>query len=737
MSDITSNATNVTADRTGGATPPRSPKALLSTSREEFYGQDSQHQPLQLTVKEGLSQNPCQLPEDLQGHVFIVGAVGYVGSPKCEDAPNIVRPSKDGWTSLLNGEGAIYRLDFHQTPATPVQEELKVEAGKAWMAMRIVKTPDYYADTALTTDPKYQKFSSYSEFEFRSFGITRLSIGLGVRNYLNTAFLPMKFSDGSERLLVTWDAGRPYEIDPRTLGLVGPIGWANQWHSMIPNPIRWPFPPILSTAHPVFDTHTDEMFTVNASKSILNLLWLSRLIPSDIDKWLDRIHVTFIRRLLKRIANGSVGLFLELVEKFLASSIVGQGDRLYLNRWHGSGTTVEQWEVRDANDRPIRIRQSLHQMGLTKDYIVISDSAFKLLLEDLIPVLNPNDPLILEDVEKFLERIYRDLSYPQLPYTDIYIVARAQLNPDEKTVTAKRVRLKPETAHFLVEYDNPEGKITLFAAHTAASDPSEFLRQKDISAAGDLSTTEALQERSGMFVSPMDLNRLGCWTIDAEKECSSARSSFLSKTESKQYLWSIALYAWRGFQPDRFTDIYWNCWGAWSDLLSEFVFEMYEDYPHRWLGASEMKKSVESGKPANLLRMHVDRTSASPSKLTIEDAYDFPPGYFGNSPQFVPRSGTDDPCDGYIVCVVLFSDNFVADKSELWIFDGKSLSSGPKYRLSHPQLNIGMTVHSTWLSKLESPPVREDYDIRKDYPPTLMTALFEDEIYPHFDRPQS
>jgi Retinal pigment epithelial membrane protein len=260
---------------------------------------------------------------------------------------------------------------------------------------------------------------------------------------------------------------------------------------------------------------------------------------------------------------------------------------------------------------------------------------------------------------------------------------------------------------------------------------------KDTSAAGDLPTTQALQERSGMFSSPMDVNRIGCWTIDMEKERPQARSLFLSKSESKQYLWSLALYAWRGFQPDRFTEIYWNCWGAWSDLLSEFVFEMYEDYRDRWVSASQMKKIVEQGKPANLLRMHIDRSSTAPSQLKIEDAYNFPSGYFGNSPQFVPRPGTEDPKEGYLICVVLFSDNFLTNKSELWIFDAKDLASGPRYRLSHPKLNIGITVHSTWLSKLEAPPVREDYDIRKDYPPTLMTDLFEEEIYPHFERSNS
>jgi carotenoid cleavage dioxygenase-like enzyme len=43
------------------------------------------------------------LPEDLQGHVFIVAPVGTVESGGL--------PFKDG-DSLLNGDGMIYRLDF-------------------------------------------------------------------------------------------------------------------------------------------------------------------------------------------------------------------------------------------------------------------------------------------------------------------------------------------------------------------------------------------------------------------------------------------------------------------------------------------------------------------------------------------------------------------------------------------------------------------------------------------------
>ncbi|MCP2726935.1 carotenoid oxygenase family protein [Limnofasciculus baicalensis] len=226
---------------------------------------------------------------------------------------------------------------------------------------------------------------------------------------------------------------------------------------------------------------------------------------------------------------------------------------------------------------------------------------------------------------------------------------------------------------------------------------------------------------------------------------------FKSKeSKEKEYLFSLSLYAWAGFQPNQFTDIYWNCWGTWPELLSKFIFEMYKDYKYRKISVKEILKNIQEGKSANLLRLHADRTS-TPPKLTIEDYYHFPQGYFGNSPQFIPRPNTDDPTNGYIVCMVLYdikapSDGnapynpLVEKKCELWIFDGQNLSDGPRYRLSHPRLDMGVTIHTTWLSKLETPPPRTDYSVRKDYEDLVkktgseaIAILFNDDIYPHFE----
>jgi carotenoid cleavage dioxygenase-like enzyme len=769
VSELTSKTTETTTNKIDRTTPPRSPKAVLSTSREEFYGQDSEHQPLELIVKEGMTENTGQLPEDLQGHVFIVGPVGTIDSPHVQDSPYVVEPAKDGWTPLFNGDGMIYRLDFHQTPQIATDGAFQSEAGKAWMSTRIVKTPDYYADTALKTNPLYpEKWpKQYPFLKFNNFGLSRLSLEIGARNSLNTAFLPMKFSDDTERLLVTWDAGRPYEIDPRTLGLVAPIGWAEQWKPITQalNLLRMPFPPTLSAAHPVFDTHTDEMFTVNAGKSLQTLIWLSRLLPFEAKECADRyLH----NRLLKKIFEFCVRLwanFVQFIVFFLEwffedvlgiSGICGK-NFVYLNRWTGSETAVDRWEVLDEKGRPLKIQQSLHQMALTQDYVILSDSAFKLALADLLPYFDSKqsgetEKNLLkstqtpEEIDRTLEQrkfnllkfLREYLSYPELDYTDLYIIPRHQLQAGVPSVTAKKITIEPETAHFLAEYENPNGKITLYVAHNSASDPAEFIHKVDESFYDDPEITQALQERSGVIASPMDVNQLGYWAIDVEK--GTTERVLLPNSEAQKYLWSLAIYAWQGFQPDRFSDIYWNCWGAWQELVSKFIVEMYDDYKKRTVPLSEMLDEVlKNSQPANLIRLHIDRSSNTLPQLSVPDAYEFPDGHFGNSPQFIPRSGTEDPTDGYITCVVIYSDNLLANKSELWIFDAKNLNAGPCYRLSHPQLNIGVTVHSTWLSKLETPPARTDYDVRKDYENLIQNThseaietLFEEDVYPHF-----
>jgi carotenoid cleavage dioxygenase-like enzyme len=83
-----------------------------------------------------------KLPDDIQGHVFIVAPVGTVESGGL--------PFPDG-NSFMDGDGMVYRLDFDQ----PDQVNLKTG---------LLKPPDYYADKATRPGSKYDKY------QFRDYG---------------------------------------------------------------------------------------------------------------------------------------------------------------------------------------------------------------------------------------------------------------------------------------------------------------------------------------------------------------------------------------------------------------------------------------------------------------------------------------------------------------------------------------------------------------------------------------
>jgi carotenoid cleavage dioxygenase-like enzyme len=61
---------------------------------------------------------------------------------------------------------------------------------------------------------------------------------------------------------MTWDVGRPVEIDPVSLRFLGEVGRRSEWHAteLFPTPL---LPMITSTAHPVIDPDRDVMWSVN------------------------------------------------------------------------------------------------------------------------------------------------------------------------------------------------------------------------------------------------------------------------------------------------------------------------------------------------------------------------------------------------------------------------------------------------------------------------------------------
>jgi carotenoid cleavage dioxygenase-like enzyme len=593
-----------------------------------------------------------ELPKDLQGHVFIVAPVGSIESGGI--------PFKDG-TPILNGDGMIYRFDFN-------------EPGKVRVNAKIVKPPCYYADLATQTDQQYQKY------KFGNHGLGRFSICLGLRNELNTALLPMQFSGENDRLLVCWDGGRPYEIDPETLEVVTPVGSNKEWRPEAETPLNFVFNPVMSTAHPYFDAKTNQMFSVNFGKSL-----------------------------------GILG------------KIVGLRDFVYLIRWDGKGD-LERWKVVLEDGSLVKLEQTMHQITVTDKYVILMETAFLFGVGQML-----NNPFRYRWLDNLLRTL---LTRSQSPNTVIYIISRADLmagqypaqGGPEVTVKARKMVIPREAIHLLADYENPDNQITLHMGHVCAWEGSEWTRVGDRFAT---SPSEPIPSRvHGMISEETDISYIGRYVIDGET------GTMIRDRVIKDWIatWGISFFTYRvnpdtGMMPDRFDNIYWTSFGLWNELLTEFLVKLTKNYDYRTVSPEDLLIFADEGVAPCLFRVNI-----SDETIAIADCYQLPEGYTINSPQFVPcGTAEDNSTKGYIVSAVLGPNT-----KEVWIFDGENLAIGPVCKLSHPSLDFGFTIHTAWLPKIGKRTASYNIPVKQDYQPLVdrksrqIREMFDKYVYPHF-----
>ncbi|NJK62253.1 MAG: hypothetical protein HC921_05805 [Synechococcaceae cyanobacterium SM2_3_1] len=733
------------------------PRSVLSLSREQFGPKAdnpyANQEPLVLRFTENSKLK--ELPSDLRGSVYMVGPAGSIDSPLAPESsdPYLVDPTREGTIMLYNGDGMIYRLDFDQPQQGVV------------LTTRLATPPDYIADAVTHTCPQYQ------DLKFESIGITRIG-SLGLRNQLNTAFLPMKFAhEDRTRLLLTWDMGRPYEIDPVTLELATPMGWNHEWETVtelvnLPFEPKQPFQAIQTCAHPYFDPHQENglVLTTNVGRSLSNLF--SQIIPigylikegirdllglappaaeppspfqdtepeapeptaapgstSPQPRPASAQKPQSIREWLKEL----LVLLIQLVRGFLEFF---SGNFVDLVMWDGIGN-LQKWRI-TYQGRPIGISQTTHQIGVTEDYVLIADTAFKISIEELLPSLKSGKA-------QGIERAIRDLlDHPQLSYCPLYIVSRRDLQSGVSRVAARKVMIPWESAHFLTEYKNPQGQITIHFSFVCGWDAGEAVSAFDYEGVNAPKPTPGLPPLYGVLYGPTDISRLGYYVIQGETG-EILDHDYVADT---QLTWGPAIYAYPYGQnyastPDQLPDLYWICLGCWRELLLPHILELYRDYPNRMIALSLIEKMTEQGRPSNLLHLHYDPEAQGLDRLRLVDAYAFPDGHYVLTPQFIPKRETSGSKDGYIVCLVHFGDRTLPTKgNEIWIFDAQNLGQGPICQLWHPQFQVGFTVHSTWLENPQRRaaeyyiPVQEDYHTLVKQQSQEVQDLFEDWIYP-------
>jgi hypothetical protein len=325
-----------------------------------------------------------------------------------------------------------------------------------------------------------------------------------------------------------------------------------------------------------------------------------------------------------------------------------------------------------------------------------------------------------KSIRKFLKSILLRLR-KQLPFTNVYIVKRADLDvqsnagstletlidlndtiPKELEVT--KIVLPREVSHFAADYietsedsdHSPKG-ITLHVAHNNAWDVSEWIQEWDQPA---FPMAGIRKDLVGMLVGPVDVSFLGRYVIDPE-------GGILLDTKvlcDRDATWAISLYTHPEITKSspRVKKIYWLAWGFYRELVPKRIFDAYKEYRYRGVAVENFTATKEEcmNKPAVLIKLDT-------ITMTIQDKFSFPDGFFPSSPQFMPKRGTSDlereaDQEGYLICTVVSDQKNTVDATdEIWIFDTSQLEQGPKYKLIHPKLDFGITIHCAWMPDIQ------------------------------------
>lgn len=677
-----------------------------------------------------------RLPDDLWGYAFYVAPI----PPQTENNP---AQFARGDRMALNGDGMIYRLGFDQSKAT--------------LKTRITKTPCYYADLATQVIPRYDRIG----FRFLDGGMVRHSICLGTRNQMNTAFLATR-----NHLLVTFDGARPYVIDPDTLELLEPIGAVSEWKGLgpkLPPQLTQVFQPYSNPAHPVCDhsqiqpspdcSGSDEIFTVNYSQGLSLVRDINRF-----RRWL-------IRSLGRRgqVLTNPWGSFTRLIRYQL-------------------GGQVESWQLFLPSGEPVVIEQAVHQMVLTEDYIILGDIAFEIELSQIFSpfLFGYLRNIVTKQIGYQLSLIFLEIVQP-LPFANLYVVRRKDLDcATDGKLSATKVSLPREVSHFAADYQNPKGKIILHVAKASGWDVTEWIGEYDESVNPErenmpfitqiikkLSREELIDKKGrkclqtdlrGMLPGPVDLNQMSRYEIDGsccqtDRNASSGailNSHLISDpgfNDTGRNTWSLSVNTHRNLKRDHKSEsseiiknIYWMSWGFSWEIIPKRIYRAYKNRDVRTIPYEHLP---DIDKPMTLLRLDTER-------VEIADSFEFPFGYFARSPQFISSSapcpeGMDESAHGYVVCVVLADDEHGKPKDEFWVFHADDFKGKPIYRLSHPQVSLGLTIHSTWLSdvqvdkyskskrqEIRQQSLKRDYEDLINHKGGLAKQLFEEIISPCF-----
>ncbi len=501
-----------------------------------------------------------------------------------------------------------------------------------------------------------------TKHRFEHFGVMQMAPGLGMFSYAEGVYV---LPDG--RLGITSDIDRPWIVDRKHLRIQSPLGTRKEWMPMMggqKGDVMGSLFAGYNNSHALYtDPHTNEAFLVNYRC-----------------KQDDKSHPC------------------------------------KLMKWNGSGA-LQTWLVKGDDGLDICIRQSIHELVFTRDYILLADTAFVTGSE--IMSQWKNAPLPSKN-------------------TAVYIVDRRTLCENVKSVVAKKIVIEQPCIHLLADYENPNHTLTVYMLHTPATNTAEVIRSYD----RDLQGKRFPKQLVGFGTLPvLDVSSLGkhclCMQTGTVKSSSYIRD--------KSFCWGPYMYAYMGRQVKPFhgQDLFVMFKGFHAELLPKRLYEAYRDAENRVVPLAELFQE-NGGISANNCLVRIKT-----NEFQIKDSYILPEKVHLYTIACLESAKKGNA--GYVLAGVAsdLPENSRSSGHEYWLFDANDLAKGPICKWGHEHLNNSILFHSLYLTKaqqaqLDEKTVQYKVSMHDDYPEEELTKwdasvleIFKEMVWPYFGDEQA
>ncbi len=331
----------------------------------------------------------------------------------------------------------------------------------------------------------------------------------------------------------------------------------------------------------------------------------------------------------------------------------GVAAEAHLARWDLEGPVV-RWRLSGMSPY-----DSIHDVKVSEHHVVFADLPF---------VVEP-------ETFRGAPRARRNQDH-----TTLWIVAKDDLRrtPAGGEVPVTEVRLPMPTGHLGVDVDEVDGMLRVVAQHMPLADLMVTTTSESVVHGSGASVHP---DHEGLIALAVQPTVVGRYVIDpargevveSDTAVDAARvwGGVLATTDRhrpaarrhQRQLW----FAGMGFDPALVTEEWWRLYGDAEDGL---------------VAPGELPTEAL---PGTLSRVDLD-------SMKVAEVWEYPAGEFPSPPTFVPRVGSDEPDDGYVL-VVVHRDG----TKELQLFDASHIDAGPVARATTPGFSPALALHSCWM----------------------------------------